>query len=435
MTARRRKLPKDIAPPATERQRRQWERLDRDELERRQLARLNVLLQRIMPQNLFYAEKLANIALPLESLDDLRHWPFTQKDELLGDASATFARNMTFPADRYLRFHQTSGTKGRPLVVPDDAEGWDDWVAGWQFVLDAAQMKSGERALLAFSFGPFVGFWSAFDALIERGCMAIPAGGLSTEARLELLKRTAADAIFCTPSYALHMAETAARIGIEVASLNVRVIVVAGEPGGSIPTTRAAIESAWNATLIDHAGATEVGPWGYADLERRGLHINESQFITEFLSLSDGRPAAEGEMAELVLTNLGRPGTPILRYRTGDLVRPVWQHGQKNRFVLLERGVLGRADEMLIIRGVNVYPSAIEHILRGFPEIKEFRLTAYRQDRLDQLKIEIEDDLNEPHRVADELRLRLGLRVEVMAVPPATLPRFEGKGRRFVDRR
>ncbi len=449
-------------------ERRRLERLPRDELERHQLDRLNALLERILPANKFYAAKLAGIRRPVRSLDDLRDWPLTTKDELLpeeagvqpsGCAAATGqaetwtpARHLTYPIERYLRFHRTSGTRGRPLVVPDDAEGWRDWVEGWQWVLDAAGMTAGDRALLAFSFGPFVGFWSAFDAVLARGCMAIPGGGLSTPARLDMLSRCGVTAVFCTPSYALHMAETAAAQGIDLPGLGVRSIIVAGEPGGSIPTTRARIESAWGATLIDHAGATEVGPWGHADAERRGLHVNEANFIAEFLSLDTGQPAGEGELAELVLTNLGRPGTPVIRYRTGDLVRrgggfqPAGKEDGKEHahdmerhhpvtFVLLEGGVLGRTDDMLIIRGVNIYPSAVERVLRGFPEIAEFRLTAFRQGQLDALRIEIEDAKGDAQRVSAELLLRLGLRVEVTVVPPGTLPRFEAKAQRFVDSR
>jgi phenylacetate-CoA ligase len=423
---------------ASRQERRALQRLERSELQARQLARLNALLARVLPHNAFYAAKLAGITPPLDALDALQAWPFTTKDELApaeAEADQPFARNVTYALDQYLRFHQTSGTKGRPLVVPDDADGWQDWMDGWQFVLDAAELVPGERALLAFSFGPFVGFWSAFDAVVARGCMAIPAGGMNTEARLDLLRRSGAAAVFCTPSYALHMAETAQRLGVDLAAMPVRILIVAGEPGGSIPSTRAKIETAWNARLIDHAGATEVGPWGFADAQGRGLHVNESQFIAEFLSIQTGQPAGEGELAELVLTNLGRPGTPILRYRTGDLVRPVWKHGQECRFVLLDGGVLGRADEMLIIRGVNIYPSAIEQIVRGFPEIAEYRLTASREGQMDQLQIEIEDAQHDPQRVAREVQVRLGLRVTVVDVPPGTLSRFEGKGRRFVDKR
>jgi phenylacetate-CoA ligase len=414
--------------------RRRIERLSRDELARYQLARLNGLLETILPHNKFYAEKLAGAPLPLSSLDDLTGLPFTFKDELIGEAPFEHAANLTYPLERYIRFHRTSGTRGRPLAVLDTAADWVWWMEAWQYVLDAAELGPEDRVAMLFSFGPFIGFWSANDALLDRGCMTIPCGGLSTLARLELLRTSRATAVCCTPSYALHAAETAAENEIDVASLEVRRIIVAGEPGGSIPAVRDRIESAWNAKVIDHAGATEVGPWGFADAENRGLRVTESHFLPEFLSLETGRAAGEGELAELVLTTLGREGAPVIRYRTGDLVRPSWTAGESG-FVLLDGGVLGRADDMMIIRGVNVFPSSIEQILRSFPEIVEYRMTAHKAGAMDALTVEIEDRLERPERVVKEMQVRLGLKVEVRCVPLGSLPRFEAKGKRFIDAR
>lgn len=420
----------------TKEQRRGLERLPADQLARHQCDRLNTLLAEMLPHNRFYAEKLAGIDLPLKSLDQLDELPFTFKDDLLSASdSAHYAANRTYPLERYVRFHRTSGTRGRPMVVVDTTDDWAWWVDCWQYVLDSAEIGPEDRVMMAFSFGPFIGFWSAFDGVVARGSLVIPAGGLNTLARLELLRAHRVTCILCTPSYALHMAEVAAENQIDPAGLEVRRIIVAGEPGGSVPNMRHRIEEAWNAKLIDHSGASEVGAWGYADRERRGLHVNEAEFVAEFLSVETGKPAGEGELAELVITTLGRVGAPVIRYRTGDLVRPSWNHEQENRFVLLDGGVLGRSDDMMIIRGVNVFPSSIEQILRGFPEIIEYRLTAYRKGQMDQLSIEIEDRLNDPDRVAKELQLRLGLRIEVTTVEMGTLPRFEAKGKRFVDRR
>jgi phenylacetate-CoA ligase len=288
---------------------------------------------------------------------------------------------------------------------------------------------------MAFSFGPFIGFWSAFDAAIARGSMCIPTGGLTTLSRLELIQSAQANVLFCTPSYALHLAETGSENQFSVGQLPIDRIVVAGEPGGSIPEIRELIQSYWQAEVIDHSGASEVGPWGFSDPARRGLYVNESQFIPEFLSLEHGGPAGEGELSELILTNLGRYGSPVIRYRTGDTVRPTWNDDQPCQFVLLSGGVLGRTDDMMIIRGVNIFPTSIEQILRSFPEIIEYRLTAYKDGQMDQLKIEIEDRLQQPDRVIKELQVRLGLRVEVVCVPLGSLPRFDLKGNRFVDER
>jgi phenylacetate-CoA ligase len=427
---------------STPEQRRQHESFSSDELDAHQLQRFNELLAAMLPHNQFYAQKLGR-ARQLESLDELETLPFTFKEELLGArrnhaslaAPGELAGNLTWPLERYVRYHQTSGTRGRPLVVLDTADDWKWWIDCWQYILDAARIESSDRLMMAFSFGPFIGFWSAFDAAAERGCLVVPGGGMNSLSRLELLRNSRATVLFCTPSYALHLAEIAAEHKIQLASLPVRQLVLAGEPGGSVVATRCRIAEVWNAQVLDHCGATEVGPWGYGDAEGRGLYVMESHFIAEFLSLESGRPAADRELSELVITNLGRVGSPVIRYRTGDLVRPTWRHDGPNRFVFLEGGVLGRTDDMMIIRGVNVFPSAIEQILRSFPEVSEFRLTAHKVKAMDQLTVEIEDRLGQPQRVAEELRVRLGLKVDVRSVPLGSLPRFEGKGKRFVDQR
>jgi len=429
-------------------QRRRFEALDRTALADHQLARLNNLLATILPANPFYAEKLASTPHRLEHLDQLAQLPLTTKEELLSDDAAHhWPANLTWPINQYVHYHQTSGTRGRPLSVCDTTTDWQWWVDSWQYVLDAADITSADRALLAFSFGPFIGFWTAHDALVARGAMAIPGGGMNTLARLDLMKRTGTTALFCTPTYALHLVEVAEEHNINLATFDVRKIVVAGEPGGSVPATRARIEAAWNARLTDHSGASEVGPWGYSDHRQQGLHILEAEFIPEFLSVATGEPAVAGELSHLVLTCLGRAGMPIVRYRTGDLVKPIWPSQENsannnannntgpNRFVLLAGGVLGRADDMMIIRGVNIFPSSIEQIVRSFPEVVEFRLTARKRGEMDQLVVEVEDRLQDTSRIAEELQLRLGLQVDVRLAPAMSLPRFEGKAKRFVDQR
>ena len=417
-------------------ERRRLETLDPVALEQHQLSRLNSLLDQILPANRFYSETLEGLERPLVSLEQLARLPYTYKEGLLGSrAPGDLAANLTYPLDRYVRLHQTSGTRGRPLVVLDTAEDWKWWLHCWQSIYDAAGVTSQDSVFMAFSFGPFIGFWSAHDAATARGCLVTPGGGMSTLSRLELMRVCKATVVCCTPSYALHLAEAAAQKQMDVADLGVRVLILAGEPGGSILSIRRRIEQAWQARAFDHSGATEVGPWGYADRDGRGLHVLESEFIPEFISVETGGPAGEGELSELALTNLGRIGCPVIRYRTGDLVRPTWQHDLPNRFVLLDGGVLGRTDDMMIIRGVNIFPSAIEQILRSFPEVLEYRMTAFKVEAMDQLRVEVEDRLGQPQRVADELRLRLGLKIDVQIVPLGNLPRYEGKGQRFVDNR
>jgi phenylacetate-CoA ligase len=425
----------------------QW---DRKCLHGYQCERLNQLLAAILPENRLYASKLAGMGTSVSSIDELNSFPYTTKQELNGsaegaieDATAAegraaendFARNLTWPVERYIRFHRTSGTQGRPMIVLDTADDWQWWMEAWQYVLDAAELTKADRVVMAFSFGPFIGFWSAFDAVKERGALVAPTGAMSSVARLELIFSIDATVVFCTPSYALHLIEVAEQQQLDLRKSGVRKIIVAGEPGGSMPAVRDRIEAGFDARVIDHSGATEVGPWGFANEQGTGILVNEAQFIAQFQSIETDQPASEGELSELVLTTLGRVGCPVVRYRTGDLVRPSWDHESDCKFVLLEGGVLGRTDDMMIIRGVNVFPTSIEQILRGFPEVDEFRMTAFKESAMDQLKIEVEDRANDPNRIAKELQSRLSLRIEVSAVASGSLPRFEAKGKRFVDRR
>lgn len=403
------------------------------------LDRLQAVLRDVLPRNPFYAAKLARVdPAGLESLAMLANWPFTFKEELVAAAAGGTPGNLTWPAERYVRFHQTSGTHGRPLPVFDTADDWDWWMECWQLILARGGVRSADRVLVASSFGPYAGFWSGFEAAVLRGCLTIPAGGLTSLGRLQLARSLAATVLVATPSYALHLAEVAEQHKIDLAALPIRLVIVAGEPGGSVPATRARIADAWGADVLDHAGATEVGPWGVGDVHGGGLDVIEPFFHAEFLAIDTGLPAVPGELAELVLTTLGRSGAPVIRYRTGDVVRPTWTDSADDEhcpWVHLEGGILGRADDMLVVRGVNIFPGAIDDIVRGFPEVIEHRLTVATKGSLAVLSLEIEDRLGDPARVAEELRLRLGLKVEVTNVPLGSLPRFEGKGRRLIDRR
>jgi phenylacetate-CoA ligase len=250
---------------------------------------------------------------------------------------------------------------------------------------------------------------------------------------LELIESSGATLLFSTPTYALHLAEVAKNQGINLRDNNVSKIIVAGEPGGSAETIRARIEEAWGATLFDHAGASEIGPWGFASVDRTGIHVCEAEFIAEFINAETNLPAKTGELSELVLTTLGRSGCPVIRYRTGD--RVIHEFQESNSFVHLAGGVLGRADDMLVIRGVNIFPAALDEIMRSFDDVIEYRITATRSGELDQLAIEVENATNDAQRIADKMETCLGLHVPVTCVAANSLPRSEGKSKRFIDLR
>ncbi len=423
-----------------------WSRL---QLEQYQLQRFNQLLERVRGENAFYQRKLAHAPHRIESLADLDSIPLSTKSEWISEASDGVALHHSYPMARYRRYHRTSGTRGRPMVVLDTDEDWDWWLATWQYVLDACRIEENDRVLMAFSFGPFIGFWSAHDACLRRRCMVIPSGGMPTAARIELIRSARPTVLFSTPTYAIHLGQEAQRRGQSLKDANLRCVFVAGEPGGSVPSVRSAIENLFGAQVMDHAGATEIGPWGFGSRDGRALHVIETEFIAEFLPVQNNETAKsetvsyphDSDLRELVLTSLGRIGAPVIRYRTGDLVRPVYavandsSDSAETQFVRLEGGVVGRADDMFVVRGVNVFPSSIDALVREFPELGEYRMTLTRAGALDELCLEVEDPKHDPNRIAERLLNRLQLRVEVVDVPEGSLPKSEGKSRRIVDRR
>jgi phenylacetate-CoA ligase len=417
------------------------EALDPDALRAHQWARFQHLARAIHPANSFVTRKWKEIGIG--SPDDLRNWddfarlPFTGKSELVDDQAACppFGSNLTFPLDHYVGVHQTSGTTGAPLRWLDTRESWQWWIRCWGFVLRGAGLGPGDRVFFPFSFGLFIGFWAGFEGARALGCLAIPGGGQDSAQRLAALDALGVTALCCTPSYALHLAEVARERDIDPRKLDVRTTVHAGEPGAGIPSVRARIEEGWNAHAYDHAGMTEMGAYGFECAEQAGLHVNESEFIAEVIDPASGAPAPEGE---LVLSNLGRAGSPLLRYRTGDRVRVASEPcGCGRTFVRLEGGILGRVDDMLIVRGVNVFPSALEGIVRRFTAVDEFVIEVSRRAEMDEVRLllEVADGVADVVRsVQEAVRVNLGIRVEAVAVPARSLPRYELKARRLVRR-
>ncbi len=399
-----------------------------------QLEKLNRVLLHAREQQPLYQERLAQIELPLTNLAQITSIPILTKDDLLPGLPATICG---LPRHDYVRAHQTSGSTGSPILMLDTAADWRWWIETWQYVLDVAEVSSNDTAFMAFSYGPFIGFWSAHDAIVDRRALVVPGGGMTTQARLHAIAACEATVLCCTPSYALHLATVAKQLDIDLAQSTVSRIIVAGESGGSIAEVRERIEAAWGARVVDHCGATEIGPWGVGDSSGTGIHVIESEFIAEPIVFSHefpaGRAASDGELAELVLTNLGRLGAPAIRYRTGDLVRAERSASAANRFLFLRGGVLGRVDDMVVIRGVNVFPSSVEAIVRRVAGDNEYRVHRSRHEEMHELRIEVEADIATAQQLHNAFREQLGLRIEVSSVDVGSLPRFEGKAKRWIE--
>jgi phenylacetate-CoA ligase len=421
---------------------------DRSKLARKQCERLRELLAEILPANAFYARKLQSAGCydrKVDTLADLASFPFTTKAELTADQEAhgPYGTVLTYPRQFYHRLHQTSGTRGRPLRWLDTPLSWQWLLHCWERMYAIAGMRTGERLFFPFSFGPFLGFWTAFDAASQLGYLCLPGGGMSSAARLRFLLDNQPTVVLCTPTYALHLAEVARSEGIDLAKSPVRALIVAGEPGGSIPATRTRIESEWGARVFDHSGLTEVGAACIECAENPGgIHLLEADYIGEVIDPATEQTQAAGTIGELVLTNLGRHGSPLIRYRTGDLVRVDPKPCPCGRTLMrLDGGILGRVDDMIHVRGNNLYPSALEAVIRRFPEVNEYRVYVDQTASMTELRIEIEpvaqaagtvDARGVAEKVGRAVRDDLLFRAEVRPVAPGTLPRFEMKAQRIV---
>ena len=417
--------------------------LPRHEIETRQASRLATLLGHIDGRNRFYTEKFSRAGIRVSNLDlpeDLGRLPFTTKAELIADQNANppWGTALTEPLGQYTRYNQTSSTTGYPLRWLDTTDSWQ-WMLGcWKAVYRAARVGPADRIFFPFSFGPFLGFWTAFEAGTQIGAHCVPAGGMTSEMRLRLIDLLQPTVVCCTPTYALRLIEVASTVGGTLADNSVRVLIVAGEPGGNIPATRRRIEAGWGARVIDHHGLTEVGPISFECWESSGfVHLNECEYICEVLDPNTGRLAPDGQQGELVVTNLGRLASPVIRYRTGDLVVRAAERCPCGRTLSrLAGGIVSRADDMVCIRGVNVYPAAIEAVVRTVDEVVEYRATVQSAGALGTLSVEVEVGVADPVTVTGlveaKLRDALGLAVPVIAAEPGTLPRFDMKARRFV---
>jgi phenylacetate-CoA ligase len=389
-----------------------------------QLQKLQSGLKDVLRTNAFWRERLHDV----RGWDDFERLPLTTKSELVADQAShpPFGTNLTYSLDRYVRMHQTSGSSGdAPLRWLDTAESWEWWTGIWSdHVYRAAGVTAADRLFFAFSFGPFIGFWSAFGGADRLGAMCISGGAMTSEQRVRNMLDVGATVLMSTPTYALRLADVADQIGVNLSAAGIRTTIHAGEPGASIPATRAAIEAAYSAVAYDHTGMTELGPTGFSCSARDGVHLVESEFIFEVLP-----------SGELVATNLGRWGSPLLRYRTGDRVEiATGPCSCGSPFLKVAGGIQGRVDDMFTVRGVNLYPSQVEDIVRRHPEVGEFVIEHRRERQMDEVVVLVETSVESfsVERLAADLRQALGVRLECRAVPIGTLPRSDLKSRRIV---
>ena len=370
--------------------------------------------------------------------DFIRDCPFTEKQDLARDREEhpPYGTNLTFTISEYKKFNQTSGTQGKPRAWLDTMEDWKWMLGNWDRVLEAALVHPGARCFFAFSFGPFLGFWTAYEAATQRGCVCIPAGGQSTEQRLHGILNQKSEHLFCTPTYAMRLTSYAEEAGIDLSGHKLKSIIVAGETGGSLVEVRNRISAGWGngVAVHDHYGMTEVGPVAYEmPGGQGGLRIILDSYYPEVVYPKNLDPVKDGDKGELVLTTLGRVGCPVFRYRTGDLVKAKRSHDENGLPTFdLEGGILGRTDDMVVVRGVNLYPSAVDSLMTRFPEIKEYQVVFENCNSMLEAKIKIECEQNITSALEGALQESFSLRIPVEAVKSGTLPRHEMKARRWI---
>ncbi|MEO1994621.1 MAG: AMP-binding protein [Planctomycetaceae bacterium] len=420
--------------------------MSRMELEDIQWTRFRSLLDQVWTHNPFWSEKFSRAGVESHEITqrgDLARLPLTTKQELVEDQArhAPYGSNLTCALEAYSRLHQTSGTTGVPMRWLDTPQSWNWIMDCWSQIFDLVGLQPDDRLFFPFSFGPFIGFWAAFEGANRLGNLCIAGGGMSSLARLRMIRDHRASVVCCTPTYALRLIEVAAAEDIELSQLGVRALIVAGEAGGSLQGVRQKLEAGWSARVFDHWGMTEMGSLAVECRENPGgMHVLEDACIVEILDLETQAPVAAGTAGELVVTNLGRTGSPLIRYRTGDLVCADTDDCPCGRsFVRLDGGVQSRIDDMMTIRGNNVFPSSIEAVLREFEQLAEFQIVLSTRRAMHHVTLRIEPTISGQTQgsklveaVARTVQDRLNFQADVELVPIGSLPRFDLKGRRFI---
>jgi phenylacetate-CoA ligase len=430
------------------------ETLDRARLEALQLAKLRRQCEWAAARSPWYRRQFAQARFDpahLGSLDDLRRIPVLTRDDWMAsqEAKPPYGDIPTIGGDGAIRVHTTSGTTGRgPLRALDSRKDWA-WIAEmWCYGIWGCGIRPLDTAYIAFGYGSFIGFWGLHYAMEKVGVLNVPGGAQSTEARVLQIVDLGASVVAATPTYALRLAQEADQLGVDLPASNVNRLILSGEPAGSIPQTKALIEELWGAKAFDTAGMTEIGTIMVFECAQQpgGTHIIEDHVIEEVLDPVTLEPVGYGERGERVVTSFGRGTIPLLRYRTGDLVRRVPASSCRcgRGFDVYEGGILGRVDDMKLIRGTNVYPRAIEAIVREYPEVDEFQTVITHEGIRDEITLRLEMKPDWPadswDQLCDSLHRRLGhahegLNFRLERAGAGELPRFELKAKRMIDLR
>ncbi|MDP2643689.1 MAG: phenylacetate--CoA ligase family protein [Desulfobacterales bacterium] len=349
--------------------------------------------------------------------------------------------------DEVTEFRQTSGTTGQAVYQADTWQDWEWWAECWAYILWAQGYRPSDRVFIPFGYNVFVAFWAGHYGAEKLGCEVVPGGVLDTQARILKIQELKATALMATPTYILGMADTARKkMGIDPATLGIARITCAGEPGASIPGTKARMEAAWNARVYDHAGATEIGAWSYeCTAQPGGLHVNEAFFLVEIEDPDTGEIIENpGRQGKMIITALDRMAQPCIRFDSKDLIEWAPEACVCGRsFRLIQGGVKGRTDDITKVKGVLLSPGAIEEVVRSIDGLgNEFEVIVDKLGDMDQilLKVELSPGYEDQagrlqDNLIEQLRLKTNLGYQLEFHEYGKLPRYEVKARRFKDLR
>ncbi len=423
-----------------------FETMGRKQLEELQLKRLKKSANSVYKNVPFYKKKFDEAGVKpsdIKSVDDVRKLPFTKKTDLRDNYPfGLFA----VPREKINRVHASSGTSGKSTVVgytKNDLKVWADLMARCFYMVG---VRPGDVFQNAANYGLFTGGLGIHAGAERLGCTVVPSGTGSTQKQIEMIKDFGVTAFHATPSYALYIAETAKKMGMEPGSLPIKIGLFGAEPWSV--NTRKELEKSFGIKAYDSYGLSEMmGPGvGFECTVQDGLHIWEDAFIVEVID-KRGEPCDPEEKGELVLTTLCKEAMPLIRYRTGDITKLMDGECECGRTARKITKFFGRADDMLIIRGLNVFPSQIEHVLMDMPEVGEyFQVVLERVNHMDEMTVKVEmsdrafsgelGDLKKvTGTVTKKLKEQLNLRTNVMLVEKGSLPRFEGKSKKVIDMR
>jgi phenylacetate-CoA ligase len=422
------------------------ERAPLEELQEIQARKLRQLVDNVYRSSQFYRKRFKEAGVrpeDIKTLEDVSRLPFTYKRDLRDN----YPTNMfCVPMNQVVRYHVSSGTTGKPTVVGYTRGDIDLWTTSLARAMTSCGLGRGDTIQVSYGYGLFTGGLGAHYGAEEIGASVIPMGVGNTERQIELMIDLNATAIACTPSYLLHMNEVAKKMGVSVKDdSNLKMAFLGAEPWSL--ETRRRIEDTLGIKAYDIYGTSEMsGPLFTECKEQDGIHVWADHFLLEVID-KNGDPVKEGQRGELVITTLTKEALPLIRYRVGDITILNNKECECGRTHPRIMRILGRSDDMLIIRGINVFPSQVESVLMTIPEVGEhFQIVAERKGELDELTVRVEvtraafsdklaDLMKLEKKIQYELKKILNLQTNVELVETGTLPRSQGKSQKVIDKR